>query len=361
MKKSIKNFISLITCAVLLLSTAQSGFTAKAQEQPPTVPNGSFEETQTVSSLLGKTTLPTKWTLKSNYGVSISTDVALSGNSVCISNSAEYTMTSQMITNFESGKYVFGYNCYAADAETTATITVKTYNTSGTLISEDTSQEFTASQNVWQKIYLSVEIDESETQAQIVITVKNTSLGCYVDDVYVEQSKENTVNTLEGASMRLNVNSPGIRFRGCVDKTLYDEYKSKFTNVCAGIIFTVEENLQNLSDFTVQELIANNRVYKDISAKIWNNEQTAKDDGYYGFNCAIINIREENILRKYCARSYLKYEIDGTVNYIYGNFSLSDNARSVKEIANLALEQNSEISEEQRKILEHFAYYGENN
>lgn len=360
--KSILKLFSLILCfSFCLFHFVVSINPIYAAENNIAIPNSSFESITQKSSWGTTYTYPTDWTLTSIYSVSISNEYSISGNSVKINKNSSFTLSSAKFSA-NNGDYTFGFFCYAENAPMQAEIHVSILNSSGSASQTFTSQSYQIKSGIWQEITVDVSLEQALSELQITIITNNQNTACYIDEVFAKYNvKQSTVSTLDGATMRLNVNNPGIRFRGSVDKEFYDQCVENYSDVSAGMLFTVKNNLQGLSDFTVEELSKNNKVYKEITAAIWNNPDTIDSDGFYGFNCAIVNIKDHNIGKTYCARSYVKYTHNGVVKYVYGEFSYSNNARTIIDIANAALESDKTFSDKIIEILEHFAFYGQTN
>ncbi len=187
---------------------------------------------------------------------------------------------------------------------------------------------------------------------------------CYIDDISITKKSNkiseiyevnnDTVCLIDGASIRVDAENPGLRFSGKVDKTVYDEYVSDFSDVNAGILIVPKDYLQDLTDFTFGQLINKNKKYLDIKALKWNNIDSAESDGFYGFSCVISEILPQNLDREFSARAYLRYTEDGVTKYIYSDFSEEKNSRSVNSVAKKFVEIYS-FPEDVGKVINYFA------
>lgn len=169
------------------------------------------------------------------------------------------------------------------------------------------------------------------------IKIGSVTEGCEVNiySVSVKRVGENVLFTENGASIRTASGSTGLRFKGWVNKTFYEECITKLGNgnVEVGIMIVPQDYLAE-KQFTVEDLGVEAPLF--IKAKKFNNDSSVSEDGYYGFNCAMTNIAPENTDRKFSARAYLKYIINENTYYAYANYEENKHCRSVYEIAERA-------------------------
>lgn len=170
---------------------------------------------------------------------------------------------------------------------------------------------------------------------QIKIGSGTGSCEVKIYSVSVKRVRENVLSTENGASIRTASGSTGLRFKGRVNKTFYEECIAKLGsgNVEVGIMIVPQDYLAE-KQFTVEDLGFEAPLF--IKAKKFNNDSSVNADGYYGFNCAMTNIAPENTDRKFSARAYLKYIINETAYYAYANYEENKHCRSVYEIAERA-------------------------
>lgn len=150
------------------------------------------------------------------------------------------------------------------------------------------------------------------------------------------------VETENGASIRMNAREPGLRFKGRINKSVYDGLTKFYgaENVETGMIIVPEDFLEGGTDFTAEALKERSPLF--IVAEKFNNETRAEEDGYYGFNCALIEIAPENTDRKFAARAYIKCFDGATEKYVYATYNKDNHCRSVYEVATAAKENLSE-------------------
>lgn len=129
------------------------------------------------------------------------------------------------------------------------------------------------------------------------------------------------VETENGASIRMNAREPGLRFKGRINKSVYDGLTKFYgaENVETGMIIVPEDFLEGGTDFTAEALKERSPLF--IVAEKFNNETRAEEDGYYGFNCALIEIAPEK--------------------YVYATYNKDNHCRSVYEVATAAEENLS--------------------
>ena len=151
-----------------------------------------------------------------------------------------------------------------------------------------------------------------------------------------------SVETENGASIRANSSEPGLRFKGRVNKSVYDGLTKFYgaENVETGMIIVPEDFLEGGTDFTAEALKERSPLF--IVAEKFNNETRAEEDGYYGFNCALIEIAPENTDRKFAARAYIKCFDGATEKYVYATYNKDNHCRSVYEVATAAEKNLSE-------------------
>ena len=361
MKKFIISLISLLVSFTFIFVTVPSVAVADSSTIVE-IPNSGFEETKRVNSFSTKV-IPEKWTLKTSHLYLTSNVESPSYNDKCVcvaKGCSEFIFSSaneDMVIEVIGGKeYTFGYYCLADSGVVTASITVDTFDIESEKVDSNVQTYEIENSGDWQNVFVTFTAKENAVTAILTLTVNAKSSACYIDEVYgYYNDAVAAVTTFTGASLRLALDSPGIRFAGSVNKDVYDEYVKNYTEVSAGILITLEEYLTGKTDFTVDALGDN--PYVEITAEKWFNQNTIDADGYYGFYCAIIKINQKNIEKRYCARSYVKYKDGEKFRYVYGNFSLADNARSVKETAELAMEELELYSDEQTEIIRYFAEF----
>lgn len=137
--------------------------------------------------------------------------------------------------------------------------------------------------------------------------------------------------TTTGAAVRMD-NPTGIRFNGQFRKTLIDGLKTTYgeDKVKIGMLIVPTDYLEdNDVEFTISALEACNDITAPKYVKI--DAERILDDGYfYSVNCALAPVNEGNYDRSFSARAYV--EVNGEI-YAYSDFDLTDNSRSVADVA----------------------------
>ena len=183
------------------------------------------------------------------------------------------------------------------------------------------------------------EIDMNVTAKYIAIAVSALVYGAdeaLVSEVVVTGTSSKRM-LQEGASVRMS-DPTGIRFTGTVDRSYYDRLVKDYgkDNVKMGILITPTEYLDNVDEFTKEALDAWN-VEKTKYLEIDANAILTDGNATYRINCAMVNIKTENVLREFSARLYVKITNDGKTEYLYSGFSKTSNSRSIAYVASAAL------------------------
>ncbi|MBP5467285.1 MAG: hypothetical protein J6Y43_06975 [Clostridia bacterium] len=196
-------------------------------------------------------------------------------------------------------------------------------------------------------------------------TVSIDNLGLYyLGEIPTERDAETfdgeNITTETGASIRAHGTTSGLRFKGRVNKAFFDGLIAAYPDAQAGMIIAPTDFLSDC-EFTVSALTA----YKSVqicAVSGWNNEQTADTDNYYGFNCALVNLKPYNVDRRFSARSFVRFTENGNMKYIYGDYAEAFNARSIKYVAEEALKEAELYADYQITAMHYFldtVYYPE--
>lgn len=201
----------------------------------------------------------------------------------------------------------------------------------------------------------SVEYKSKEGErAKIVVEVSEVSGTVYLDDAYF--IRVNPLLTESGAYFKLSTQSAGLRFFGRADKAYVDALKanSDITELYFGILITTEEVAKSITSFTVSELDYTLSPYILMTANETYNTATAETDGYYGFGCALIDIKESNLKRRFAVRTFLHYKYRYDEYYEYGDFSEENNVRAFSEVIARAAEDTAALSENAASVIEYY-------
>ena len=201
----------------------------------------------------------------------------------------------------------------------------------------------------------SVEYKSKEGErAKIVVEVSEVSGTVYLDDAYF--IRVNPLLTESGAYFKLSTQSAGLRFFGRAEKAYVDALKvnSDITELYFGILITTEEVAKSITSFTVSELDYTLSPYILMTANETYNTATAETDGYYGFGCALIDIKESNLKRRFAVRTFLHYKYGYDEYYEYGDFSEENNVRAFSEVIARAAEDTAALSENAASVIEYY-------
>lgn len=195
-----------------------------------------------------------------------------------------------------------------------------------------------------------INVSESGLYTFQINATAPTNKSLFIDDVVLYDTEKTSIVTESGAYVRTAQGNAGLRFKGKVNKALFDGYVNnpECTEVTAGMIIAPTDFLSDCA-FTVSALNLNEKAVQKCNASI-----VAEKDGYYTFNCAIVGILSQNIDRPFSARSFISFKIGDTTYYLYGNYSENNNSRSVYEIACLAREEIESFEDYQQDIINGF-------
>ncbi len=349
--KSIKLLSYFLMCLLLSLLTIFTPYTAFATTSSLFIQNSNFEYVKSAVLMNKRYNYPDSWTSSSSFYSSPSTsNLSYDGEySILVKEGQDLIISSSDITVESNKSYTFGIMAYP----TSLSVSVELFISNGT--KSVASKTFILNEiNSWQKISLTADIPDEVTNVSFNLKVKTDSTStCYFDGVFgTELESATIITTVDGASLRLATNS-GIRFAGKVDKAFYDGKQ----NAVAGILIVPTDYLDGLNEFTFESLKKAGKNYLDIPAVKWNNQNTAESDGYYGFYCAITNVKPTNISRAFSAIAYVKYTENQKETILYGNYSASLNSRSIKQVATIASEYLESYSLEQQEIILYYKNY----
>ena len=143
-----------------------------------------------------------------------------------------------------------------------------------------------------------------------------------------------STTTVAGASVRMDVPT-GIRFTGQFSKNLIDSLRDKYgeESVKLGMLITPTDYLtDNDVAFEIDALDACGAITGAKYVKI-DAATILEDDGFYLVNCALAPVETWNYDRLFSARAYI--EVNGDI-YMYADFDLENNSRSIADVASSA-------------------------
>ena len=268
-----------------------------------------------------------------------------------------YVFTSKDYINIDgSSAYRFGVKFRAVNVDGySCKIAVAVYSADNVQLDKIDGGNITPNKaNIWADVSVNLPIIAGAQKVKIEITVSTLGVKgdeydyCYLDAAYGHKI---AVQTNSGASIRLSSTESGLRFTGRADKEFFDQIKSVDENAQIGMVIIPKDYLSEVGEFTIKGFEDIGKTYLDIPVEKWNNTLTAETDGYYGFSCAIVNIKETNVKREFCAISYIRYSYNGVEKYMYSDFDYDKHARSVYYIANKEMEYLYDYDEADQKII----------
>ena len=176
----------------------------------------------------------------------------------------------------------------------------------------------------------------------------------------VPASRVIPIQTQYGAAVRLS-EPTGLRYETHLDKAAYDALVASGATVTTGTLILPTDYLTDngvcagaLSAELLDELGV---TYLDVVNSGWANADTAEADGYYCWYGSIVNIRPGNYDRAFTGVGYVRVELaDGSVYTLYGGSTAEANSRSVRDVAQAALDSGDyDDDPEALKVLSGFA------
>lgn len=182
-------------------------------------------------------------------------------------------------------------------------------------------------------------------------TLSPVSSGDFTDPVYLY------VDTLDGAAVRLNADSTGLRWQTATDKAQYDAVTAlEGVSVSYGTLIAPEEYVALAGEFTAEALenalagSVKGTKYLDVKA----GEFYKNTDSEYIFAGSLSNIIAYNYSRQFSAVGYVAVTYpDSTVKTFYSTFTDAQ-TRSVYEVATAALADAESYEADQLAVIEGF-------
>ncbi len=351
------SFIMLLVAVLLLCNT--SFFSPKNVYAEsvfvPQIENDSFELQDGSSEFIK----PNAWQVeaKANFNkqnVSYVIENAYDAQSYYCLSANEYTIKSEDYVKIDgSDDYVFGVKYITSSLENSCVMYLETFDSSNNLISTIVGGvESPTMTDTWLDTRVHYTANTNVSKIKIIIELNALDGDVGIDYVY---GNKDVVKTNFGASISLQKGITSIRFLGRVDKAFYDAHIDNFISV--GIVFAPTNAVLNAGEFTIDALGARNS--EVLFAKNWNNQGSIDTDGYYEFACKMENMHAKEALTfSLSARAFIKISINGKDKYIYADFNLEDNSRSVQKVAqNLKADTENYLKYDdvQRAIIDAYA------
>ncbi len=354
MKIARRIVLSIFALFFALMFPLNSVNTVNAQTDLVTtfIYNSSFEQS-TLDVFFGNSK-PDYWSTNTNsmyLNVASDNDAYDGKSQLNITYKGTHVLTSNEYSTVSAGQtYRVGVKFKTKSVQATCKVSVIAYKGSSSYATYDGAEFKSTVLSAWTDAFVDFTADSGVNKIKIAITVYTPDSTFVLDFVYAYKLK---IFTDTGASLRLSETQPGLRFSGKVEKGFYDSCVQNYTDVSAGMIIIPKDYLLELNEITFKS--TENKTVLNIRATKWNNDSTCEADGYYGFNCAIVDIKESNITRELCARAYLTYTENGTVKYVYSDFVINSHVRSVSGVANVAMEEIDSFDTWEQDIIKAYA------
>ena len=263
-------------------------------------------------------------------------------------------VTPNLVDTVQSGFYKISFKLWKSDdADASVTFTFAKSSEKQETITQIINVTALSKPNYSSSFYFYKYFNEDNVRLKIQSSTQECS-SIYIDDVSLVQITT-PIETGTGAGIRNSSTDSGIRFRGNINKGVYDYLTATYgeANVKAGMLLA-PTNIIDVEDFTIEKLENNNVTYINKVIEKWNNSSTGETDGYYGFNCVIANIKPENLDRKFSARAYFSFKYSsGEIIYIYADYSSENHSRSIYEVASKALE-SEDLDDNSKNVAESY-------
>lgn len=147
-----------------------------------------------------------------------------------------------------------------------------------------------------------------------------------------------------GASIRLSDEGNGLKFTTLVDKEFYASLVNDGYELLFGTVIMPYDYISTYGDITIDNLFTENGKYcwgtaVQGKALILNGTATLNqnyNEDYHSFNYSILGILQENIDKKFVARSYLRLKKDGVEKFILSEYAEGDIKNNVASVSSVA-------------------------
>ena len=106
------------------------------------------------------------------------------------------------------------------------------------------------------------------------------------------------------------------------------------SSITYGTVIVPTKNVSGYANFSISSLEANGVQYENIVANVG---MTGSDAEGYTIRCALVKIKQENYEMKLSARAYVSYTVNGQRVYVYSDYVVTNNSRSIAQVAESAL------------------------
>ena len=202
---------------------------------------------------------------------------------------------------------------------------------------------------------LEVKINGVNANGGAYLVNKTNGMVYYGDG---ERHRDGLISMTDGAGVRIVKDSNGLRFVSVVTGEALAYLDSiGATNVKFGTLIAPVDIVAQARTFTIADMKAAGLPYLNIVAKDGLVERAA--GGYY-IRAAITNIQEGNVGREFAAVGYITYTIisaqgEPVEMTVYTSYRENKNARSIEQVARLALKEAELYTAAQLEILREYA------
>ncbi len=174
---------------------------------------------------------------------------------------------------------------------------------------------------------------------------------------------EAIVTMEDGGSFRYAGGTPGLGFITRVDYAKYNALVADTTvsNIETGTLFVRKKDASKASITLDNETFTKDsfdgkefKSYREVPNVGWmHDEETSAEAGYYSFRGSVVNMKQLNYEKDYCARGYIKYDKtddEGNVTTVceYTSYNEAEHCRSIETIAMAAIGDTSPTYDENK-------------
>ncbi len=201
---------------------------------------------------------------------------------------------------------------------------------------------------------------QTEANLNFVNCTYSSDLG-YIDtnrkSCTITVFDKSNLSMVEGASIRYTADSTGMRFATKVDSAALDALVTAMgaANVKMGTVITPTAYATGAGALTMEKLDAYKETKGFINPAYLNVEFDPDTNTYYEqdtttktFSGAVANILSDNYALSYSAVGYIAVKVNNEWVYIYADYN-ADNARTVKTVAQSALDKNDYAGDAAKK------------
>ena len=188
-----------------------------------------------------------------------------------------------------------------------------------------------------------------------LVNNKNTAAGTPSAGYPVgQQHYAASIYMTDGAGVRIADGTNGLRFVSVItaEALAYIRNVADGGDISYGTLIAPVDLVRKADAFTHEGMLRAGVKFVDVPAK---DGLVARADGGFYIRAAIVNIREENIDREFAAVSYVRYTVNNREVIVYSVYREHKNARSIAQVARLALKEAELYTADQLAVLATYA------